>query len=222
MNSLSMEGFCLREKTYSYCDFCKSKCNSLHDHQGLGICRRCKKLCKQHYTHLIKPPKIKLPKLKPIKIVEEYNETILASTIIEEKIKTKPISAKKLEKILLREQIEKSCSYPYQSLQNKLNRMQHRSISKNLEFTLDILTLANLQTDPICYYCGIKIDQPKQLHIDRKNNKIGYTKENCVASCEVCNRTKNEYFTSEEMKIIAKLIHQTFGKPLGDYFKKSC
>ena len=53
-----------------------------------------------------------------------------------------------------------------------------------------------------CFYCGTK---PYQLFkhtnrlnatityigIDRKDNKIGYSKENCVSCCQRCNRAKD-------------------------------
>lgn len=56
------------------------------------------------------------------------------------------------------------------------------------------LTLGN------CYYCGISPSQIMQLTkngipylyngIDRKNNEIGYTEENCVSCCGKCNVAK--------------------------------
>lgn len=55
-----------------------------------------------------------------------------------------------------------------------------------------------------CYYCGdlpnLKWKSPKRKHlpdrhfnyngVDRKDNTIGYTKENCVACCGICNNSK--------------------------------
>lgn len=53
-----------------------------------------------------------------------------------------------------------------------------------------------------CFYCGV---EPKQRHmvgknnghfiyngIDRKDNNVGYTIENCVSSCSLCNRGKRD------------------------------
>ncbi len=50
-----------------------------------------------------------------------------------------------------------------------------------------------------CYYCGASPTNIKKLYnniinyngIDRKNNKIGYLKENCVACCKICNQSKH-------------------------------
>ena len=44
-----------------------------------------------------------------------------------------------------------------------------------------------------CYYCGNETDKNIELNgIDRKNNKVGYTKENTVSSCKMCNMMKGD------------------------------
>lgn len=40
-------------------------------------------------------------------------------------------------------------------------------------------------------------------NIDRKNNKLGYSIDNCVVCCWLCNRTKNSAFTYEEFMLLA-------------------
>lgn len=66
-----------------------------------------------------------------------------------------------------------------------------------------------------CYYCGVQrylfaaycqemgLKTP-YMTIDRKDNKGGYTEENSVASCFLCNKTKSNIFTSEDMKEIGE------------------
>lgn len=73
---------------------------------------------------------------------------------------------------------------------------------RNINFKLtkkqvETLSLKN------CYYCGIPPEirfsrQFNDLHgsrifngIDRKNNKLGYTIDNSVPCCKICNRAKN-------------------------------
>ena len=68
-----------------------------------------------------------------------------------------------------------------------------------------------------CYYCGIsnmflkfyceimKIGTP-YMTIDRKNNNLGYTPDNIVGACFLCNKTKGSFFTAEEMKKIGELF----------------
>jgi len=69
-----------------------------------------------------------------------------------------------------------------------------------------------------CYYCGIEplqINDEKNkdkyngvwLHngIDRKDDSIGYTIDNCVASCKVCNYMKQGLNEIEFMKQVSKI-----------------
>ena len=68
-----------------------------------------------------------------------------------------------------------------------------------------------------CHYCSRNIEEIKnsndafnkkiyRLTIDRKNNDIGYTKENICLCCYRCNSIKSDYFTEEEMLKIGKII----------------
>jgi len=73
-----------------------------------------------------------------------------------------------------------------------------------------------------CYYCGIEEKdfvpiwgefyggktRGKKLEVDRKDNGKGYTLENCVFSCSICNNAKSDKFTGEEFKKVGKSIKQ--------------
>jgi hypothetical protein len=57
-----------------------------------------------------------------------------------------------------------------------------------------------------CYYCGY-YNKNEAIGIDRINNTLHYTKENCISCCETCNRIKYIYhpiFFIEKAKIISK------------------
>lgn len=69
----------------------------------------------------------------------------------------------------------------------------------------------------VCAYCGLTweetqlVDDPilnvsDRLTIDCKDNYKGYTLDNIVLACRRCNNIKNDFFTYEEMKKIAKEI----------------
>jgi 5-methylcytosine-specific restriction endonuclease McrA len=69
-----------------------------------------------------------------------------------------------------------------------------------------------------CIYCGILEEDwlktkdsmlkiYKHLHVDRKNNKIGYKISNIVLACPRCNLTKNDFFTYKDMLKIGDIIH---------------
>jgi len=78
---------------------------------------------------------------------------------------------------------------------------RNRAEKKELEFSItkdDYNTI--IQQD--CYLCGKKSTDTNTNGIDRVDNTIGYTLENCKACCKECNHMKNQY-TLEEL--IAKI-----------------
>lgn len=54
-----------------------------------------------------------------------------------------------------------------------------------------------------CVYCGFPA-----TGVDRLDNSLGHTNENCVPCCTQCNRAKQDYFTPEDMKKLGGLIRQ--------------
>jgi hypothetical protein len=81
----------------------------------------------------------------------------------------------------------------------KLNRSKYICSAKDRELYFD---LSQQQFDILifdnCYYCGIppagltKVNKHKEMTngIDRVNSDIGYTVDNCVPCCWICNRAK--------------------------------
>ena len=78
---------------------------------------------------------------------------------------------------------------------------KNRARKKNINFTLTRNEFETL-TSSNCYYCGI---EPKQIYkpvkfcnpgnyiyngIDRLDNNLGYTLDNCVPCCGICNFAK--------------------------------
>lgn len=54
-----------------------------------------------------------------------------------------------------------------------------------------------------CEYCQThQKNLTESLHIDRVDPMLGYSIENCVFACRMCNITKSNIFTYEEMKEI--------------------
>lgn len=56
-----------------------------------------------------------------------------------------------------------------------------------------------------CFYCGGKLSK-SGVGLDRIDNKKGYTINNVVPCCGLCNSTRSNRFTVEQMKQIGKLI----------------
>jgi hypothetical protein len=74
---------------------------------------------------------------------------------------------------------------------------------RGLVFDLDPLQYRALWGQP-CHYCGSKIDR---IGLDRVDNAAGYTTENTVACCWVCNSWKMT-FTVDEMKVHLERLYR--------------
>jgi len=92
---------------------------------------------------------------------------------------------------------------------NKLyNSYKNNSKRRNLNFELDVEEFREL-TKKNCFYCNIEPStryNSKNMNgeyiyngIDRINNDIGYTLENCVPCCGICNLMKRN-LSLEEFK----------------------
>jgi hypothetical protein len=67
-----------------------------------------------------------------------------------------------------------------------------RAEKKDLEFTITNDDYKTITTQD-CYLCGKKSTDTNTNGIDRVDNAIGYTAENCKACCKECNHMKNQY-----------------------------
>lgn len=65
-----------------------------------------------------------------------------------------------------------------------------------------------------CHYCSDTLNWSvystveKGHFIDRKDNTLGYTKDNCVVCCPRCNRSKSNSFSYKEWVEIGKTIRE--------------
>jgi hypothetical protein len=61
-----------------------------------------------------------------------------------------------------------------------------------------------------CHYCDNSIvwDEHNgwRINLDRKNNTLPYTKENCVVCCKLCNYSKSDKYTYEEWKAMTDAL----------------
>jgi hypothetical protein len=70
------------------------------------------------------------------------------------------------------------------------NKYRLSSLERNIIFELTINDFETMNENKKCYYCGDEIDK---VRLDRIDNKIGYTKENIVMCCMLCNFMKGEF-----------------------------
>lgn len=94
-------------------------------------------------------------------------------------------------------------------LYNKiLDSAKKRNISVSLTFFefMDFMKIEN------CHYCSSDIKwatstrDSMAYNLDRKDNSLGYSKENCVVCCGDCNFKKGSRFEYEEYKVAMKAI----------------
>lgn len=98
-------------------------------------------------------------------------------------------------------QLKEPYKYIYNEL--KLHKKKITPVELTFEEFLEIIKSRE------CHYCGEKLiyeeysrvwgkTNSRAHQLDRKNNDLGYTKENVVTCCWECNRLKSDRFTYEE------------------------
>lgn len=129
---------------------------------------------------------------------------------------------------LKKEVMFKRNSLPYgmACFKYKINTYKKRAKKSNIPFNLsndDFLELS--QGD--CHYCGIKpTARNRKIYetfngqflyngIDRINNDLGYTVENCVPCCSMCNRAKYTHTYQEFLEYLDRLVeYRVVNKPI--------
>lgn len=91
----------------------------------------------------------------------------------------------------------------------RLNRLKARAQYKKVPFSLSLKDLEKIYTVANCYYCNCLI-RPGRKQIDRLIPIKGYTLENCVMSCRLCNTMKGSMVRGDKkyeriLSIIKKL-----------------
>lgn len=94
----------------------------------------------------------------------------------------------------------------------RLHRYQWKSKSANMECDLQLIDVANLMSAETCHYCDGATDS--SFHVDRKDSSLGYTLENTVAACPVCNVMKGNWLTEEQQLFLSKQFEEKYGTKL--------
>ena len=105
---------------------------------------------------------------------------------------------------------------PGEAARNEVfGRYQHGAKSRGHSFDLTIEEFEEI-TKMLCHYCGDTPSNKAQSGkttgyffyngIDRKDNAIGYTKDNSVPCCRVCNRAKNSMLYDDFIAWITRVV----------------
>ena len=82
-----------------------------------------------------------------------------------------------------------------------LNNYKRVDEKKGMACTLSLDDVKMFVSQP-CTYCGDR----EAVGLDRIDNSLAHTVDNCVSCCVDCNRCKSDRFTLEEMKVIGDTI----------------
>lgn len=102
---------------------------------------------------------------------------------------------------------------PYESIYNELKT--HKKYGVTVEITFE--EFLEIIEPRKCHYCGKELFYSERTRewgkvnsrahqLDRKNNSIGYRKDNLVCCCWDCNRVKSDRFTYEEFLQLAPIL----------------
>lgn len=80
----------------------------------------------------------------------------------------------------------------------KYSRLKYEAKRRGLEFTLTRDEFIAIRTGAVCHYCGGSLPE-YGYGIDRVNSRDGYTRENVVPCCRLCNTVKADELTYSEM-----------------------
>ncbi len=99
------------------------------------------------------------------------------------------------------------------------------AVDRGYEMNIDFDTFSKLILEE-CHYCGHKTEGEVN-GIDRVDNSIGYSIENCVTSCWKCNRLKyiyNKDFFIEKCRLISmgNMAEKSFFSTWKQYYTRSC
>ncbi len=100
---------------------------------------------------------------------------------------------------------------PYEALYNQFVRTVKKSKKHSSISYEDFLQFTHQKE---CFYCGKKISwlkyttksSSRAYHLDRKDNSLGYSVENCVVCCAICNRLKSDMFSFDEMCLLSPVL----------------
>lgn len=100
---------------------------------------------------------------------------------------------------------------PFESAYNKIRKnvkSRNKLRGQNITFELSYEEFFEFTKSPFCHYCGdelIWVCNPRS-NLDRKDNNLGYSKENCVPCCRDCNTIKGSRFTYGEMMLLSPVL----------------
>jgi len=95
----------------------------------------------------------------------------------------------------------------YKNIERAMTEYRRNASIKGRQFALTQDEFTALVVSP-CHYCEHYMEG-EIVGIDRVENTVGYTKENCVSACWVCNRMKHSYMQQFFIEHCHSIISKT-------------
>lgn len=180
------------------------------------ICRNRCSLCYAHLRKRLNTGQCQICKeIKPFKALNTsecgacYEKKRRRIQI--EEAKLDPIKMNKLKETYRKNYLKGKNKGHYKTLMRRVSTQLHAYKSRDPDSDLDWNWFIDNIVDKNCHYCGISdkdaYDFTKnRLHVDRKDPKKGYSKDNCVPACKACNTAKLNIWSYEETLMIGKLL----------------
>src|SRR5437899_4894425 len=87
---------------------------------------------------------------------------------------------------------------------DRFNALRSQALQRSRRFLLSLEEFCDLQSKPCAYGDG---QEPHiRIGLDRKDNRIGYTAQNCVPCCARHNKIKSDIFSYTEMLKLVRLF----------------
>lgn len=103
----------------------------------------------------------------------------------------------------------KTHSKPFKAMYNRLVSTANK---RGLECSITYDDYVNDISGENCHYCESEINWTeygggqKSYFVDRKDNEVGYTKDNSVPCCTKCNYGKSDIFSYEEWVVVGNAL----------------
>lgn len=203
-----------KEKNIRYCDIdrgCFTICK-----EGISSCEECLKQSREKDNERVKLRKQLNEQLQSVsdkRICQKCGKDYDVFKTLNNKDSTKCKKCFEYQQKIEDNRDDRSRKYKEERKQflETYFRMFIKESSKrgyNVEFNFEDYSLLVTKD---CYYCGY-YNKKEAIGIDRVNNILHYTKDNCVPCCESCNRIKHinhPLFFIDKAKIISKTIEPT-------------
>lgn len=105
------------------------------------------------------------------------------------------------------QQLQKKKDYAF-TLSGRFSVLKHKSKKRNLSVEITFEEYQEIVSKQ-CFFCEgkfKKFEETQGYYVDRADNSIGYTYENCIPCCHICNRIKGDNFTVEQTQAAVEAI----------------